>query len=106
MKLAAVRFFIAELAACGCRTEEGCTRGRYDSAAGRVSKGMAGKVQTDRLTDCVLPCGNAADTAADLSVQLAEVLLLVPRDADFTRGLVTLLDWGRWGGVGMAIQVG
>jgi hypothetical protein len=39
MKLAAVRFAITQRAVCGCRAEEGFTRGRYDSLVERVTKG-------------------------------------------------------------------
>lgn len=62
MKLAAVRFFITQLAVCGCRTEEACARGRYDSLVQHVSKGMADEIRTDRL----LPCDNATRLAGDI----------------------------------------
>jgi len=52
MKLAAVRFSITQRSVCGCRTEEGFTRGRYDSLVERVSKGMDGRLDTDGRTDC------------------------------------------------------
>jgi hypothetical protein len=52
MKLAAVRFSTTQLAAvCGCRAEDGFTRGRYDSLLERVSKGMDGRLDTDGRTD-------------------------------------------------------